>query len=252
MLTKGVVLVVAAGVLLSVGGSWGVVALSADHSSTKPTSAATGAPGLDGSAGKNGTDGKDGSNGTAGLNGYGGQPGARGVAGTQGASGADGTQGATGATGATGVPGAIGATGAIGAPGAVGPTGASGASAPTFSAISPAGIVLLDGVGSTFSTQTAAVPAGPALVGFSVGLQIFGPDFPATCSLVDANDPTIVFATTASSDLGIPPDYSTYAATQVVNLTAPTALMVQCTMTPFTGDPAQYQSLSVYAISFAP
>jgi hypothetical protein len=234
MLTKGVVLVVAAGVLLSVGGSWGVVALSADHSSTEPTSAVTGAPGLDGSAGKNGTDGKDGSNGAAGLNGSGGAAGARGVAGAQGASGA------------------IGAGGADGAQGAVGPTGASGASAPTFSATSPAGLVLLDGVGSTFSTQTAAVPAGPALVGFSVGLQIFGPDFPATCSLVDANDPTIVFATTASSDLGIPPDYSTYAATQVVNLTAPTALTVQCTMTPFDGDPAQYQSLSVYAISFAP
>jgi hypothetical protein len=73
-----------------------------------------------------------------------------------------------------------------------------------------------------------------------------------TCSLVDANNPTTVFATTASLVPGNPPNYSTYAATQVVNLTAPTVLTVQCNMSPFFPDPMQYQSLSVYAISFAP
>ncbi len=226
MLTKGFVLVVVAlGVLLSVGASWGVATLASSHTASAPTSAATGGPGIAGTNGKNGNDGKAGTDGAAGVNGSGGAAGALGL---------------------------VGAQGPAGRQGPAGPTGASGASAPTFSAISANGLTFPLGAVFTFPNQTAAVPTGPALVGFSVGLQTFGPNFPVTCSLVDANNPTTVFATTASLAPGNPPNYSTYAATQVVNLTAPTVLTVQCTMSPFFPDPMQYQSLSVYAISFAP
>jgi len=224
MLTKGVVLVVTAGVLLSVGGSWGVASLAGSHAVPSPSSTVTASPGLVGASGKNGHDGKDGVDGTAGANGYSGSNGARGPAGPQGPAGAQGP---------------------------AGPTGASGASAPTFSAISAVGNAFFSYLPFTFPTQTAAVPAGPALVGFSIGLQASGPPFPVTCSLVNANDPTTVFASTASLAPGQAPAYSTYAATQVVNLTVPTVLAVQCS-TGGLAFPMQYQSLSVYAISFAP
>jgi hypothetical protein len=235
MLTKGFVLVVAAiAIVLSVGASWGVATLASSHRSLAPSSTATGVPGVAGTSGKNGTDGKSGAAGPAGANGSDGAPGARSTAGEQ---------------------GAVGATGAVGPQGPVGATGASGASAPTFSAISANGDTFRGGPNDafTFSTHTAPVPAGPALVGFSVGLQNpVGPPYPVTCSLVDSNSPATVFATTASLTPGNVPAFTTYAATQVVNLPISTSLTVECTQTPAGFPILRYQSLSVYAISFAP
>jgi hypothetical protein len=211
-------------VVLSAGAAWGVTSLASTRTPIAGTAGTSGASGKTGTAGKTGAAGANGTIGVAGENGSDGAAGARGPAGAQGSAGGQGP---------------------------VGPTGASGASAPTFSAISASGLTFPNGVAFTYPTQTAAVPAGPALVGFSVGLQTIGPNFPVTCSLVDANDPTTVFATTASLLPGNAPAYSTYAATQVVNLTVPTVLTVQCIMSPPFPQPMQYQSLSVYAISFA-
>ncbi|MDQ1550889.1 MAG: hypothetical protein QOD50_311 [Actinomycetota bacterium] len=234
MLTKSFVLVVVViGVLVSIGGSWGVATLASNHPATAVTATHSGTPGHAGSDGAAGADGK---NGAAGVNGSGGATGASGHAGSQGTAGAQGTAGTQGPAGTQGS------------------TGPSGASAPTFSAISANGIATSFPFFApfAFATQTAVVPAGPALVGFSVDLQDQFVPFPVTCSLVDAGDPTNVFATTASQDVAGPPSYTTFATTQVVNLLAPTSLTVQCVESPY--DPRQmvYQSLSVYAISFAP
>src|SRR5665213_1690178 len=235
MLTRGFVLVVVAiGVLLSVGGSWGIATLASNHSLGVPTSSATGAAGKAGSNGKNGTAGKDGAAGTPGSNG---------------------TNGATGATAARGLTGAQGLVGAQGLTGAQGPAGPSGASAPTFSATSTAGATIpTPSDAFTFPAQTALVPSGPALVGFSVGIQnVFFAPFPVSCSLVDANDPGTVFATTANLAVADSPSFSTFATTQVVNLTSPTSLAVQCISSPPVLTPFfEYENLSVYAISFAP
>jgi Collagen triple helix repeat (20 copies) len=266
MLTKRFVLVVAVlVVVLSVGGSWGVAALASSHTASAPISSASGSPGTagtngeDGTDGKNGATGKAGSNGTAGARGTQGATGAAGTtgpAGVRGATGSNGTAGTTGPAGSNGTPGATGTAGATGPVGATGPAGpqgpagTSGASAPTFSAISASGVVVpAAGSAFTFSSQTAAVPAGPALVGFSVTLVSV---FPSTviCSLVDANNPATVFATTAGQLL-TPATPSTFATTQAVNLTASTNLTIQCT----SDAPAplfNYQDLSIYAISFAP
>ncbi|MDQ1545317.1 MAG: hypothetical protein QOH69_221 [Actinomycetota bacterium] len=237
MLTKSFVLVVVViGVLVSIGGSWGVATLASNHPATAVTATHSGTPGHAGSDRAAGADGK---NGAAGVNGSGGATGASGHAGSQGTAGAQGTAGTQGPAGTQGTPGS---------------TGPSGASAPTFSAISANGIATSFPFFApfAFATQTAVVPAGPALVGFSVDLQDQFVPFPVTCSLVDAGDPTNVFATTASQDVAGPPSYTTFATTQVVNLLAPTSLTVQCVDSPY--DPRQmvYQSLSVYAISFAP
>jgi hypothetical protein len=255
MLTKSFALILAAIVcVVAIGGSWGVSALTSSHSAVVPSSTSTGSPGTTGTSGSNGEAGANGSAGSTGATG------AKGANGSAGTTGATGTTGASGATGSPGTPGAGGTTGAIGPQGPTGltgpqgiqgPVGASGASAPTFSAISASGLSS-PGPVFAFFTQTAAVPAGPALVGFSVGLSSpFGLGFPVTCSLVDTSNPSTVFATTASLTPGLPPAFSTYAATQVVDLAAPTVLSVQCVMTPSFPPPLQYQSLSVYAISFA-
>jgi hypothetical protein len=70
--------------------------------------------------------------------------------------------------------------------------------------------------------------------------------------LVDAGNPTTVFATTATQNVTNGLSYTTFATTQVVNLLTPTSLTVQCAMNPYDPDPMNYESLSVYAISFAP
>jgi hypothetical protein len=266
MLTKGFVLI---GVLLSVGASWGVATLASSRTASAPTSAATGVPGIAGTNGNNGNDGKAGTDGAAGALGL---VGAQGPAGTNGAAGALGLVGAQGPAGTNGAAGALGPVGAqghagtngaagalglVGAQGPAGPMGPSGASAPTFFATSVQGEI--DTIGYFYlPAQTAAVPAGPALVGFSVALQyapigLPGGYPPVTCSLVDANIPTTVLATSSSLaplDGRAGPDYTNFTASQVVNLTAPTVLAVQCIS--FGSGPIKYQSPSVYAISFAP
>jgi len=161
--------------------------------------------------------------------------------------------GSTSGTAATGATGPQGAQGSPGAAGQAGATGPSGASAPTFSATSASGIVFSTGpFTDTFSTQTVAVPAGPALVGFSVALST---DFPEptsyTCSLIDAGNPATVLATTASIVISGAAGYSTFATTQVVSLAQATPLTVECTSAqPFFFE-LRYESLSIYAISFA-
>jgi hypothetical protein len=241
MLTKGFVLVVAVlVVLLSVGGSWGVAALASSHTASEPTPSASGGPGTTGTNGKDGTDGKNGATGAAGSNG------------TSGSNGTEGAAGAAGARGAAGTTGSTGPAGATGPAGPQGPAGPSGASAPTFSATSVFGTVLpAGGLGFTFPTQTAAVPVGPALVGFSVDLSNDSPaPSTVTCSLVDANNPGTVFASTAGQLLS-PLTSSTFATTQVVDLTVSTNLAIWCT-SDAPGQFFSYQDLSIYAISFAP
>jgi len=62
-----------------------------------------------------------------------------------------------------------------------------------------------------------------------------------------------VFATTAENTVAFPPSFTSYAATQVVDLTSPTSLTVQCTTDPpLFGLTYTYEDLSIYAISFAP
>jgi hypothetical protein len=247
MLTKSFVLVVVAiGVVLSIAGSWGIAALASSHSANVPTSSATGVAGNAGSNGKNGATGETGAAGIPGLDG------ANGAAGTAGARGLSGAQGDAGTNG---VAGALGLTGAQGDTGAQGPAGPSGASAPTFSAtLASGGTLELPSDAFIFPAQTAFVPSGPALVGFSVGLQsIFPVPFPISCSLVDADNPDTVFATTAGLAIAAPPSLSTFATTQVVNLTAPTRLTVQCISSPAFSTPGiGFENLSIYAISFAP
>jgi hypothetical protein len=76
--------------------------------------------------------------------------------------------------------------------------------------------------------------------------------FPSTvtCSLIDANNPGTVFATT-SGQLLPSLTSSTFATTQVVDLAASTNLAIQCT-SDTSGAGFGYQDLSIYAISFAP
>jgi hypothetical protein len=99
--------------------------------------------------------------------------------------------------------------------------------------------------------QTAAVPAGPALVGFSVDIRNnSNAPAPVVCSLVDNNQGT-VFATAAQQALPFGSTFYTFATTQVVNLPTATSLTVQCTSYQ-PGLFFTYQDLSIYAISFAP
>jgi hypothetical protein len=193
-----------------------------------------------------GSDGKTGATGDAGAAGADGKTGPKGESGSTGAAGGNGAPGATGATGATGTNGAAGVTGPPGL------TGPSGASAPTFSATSAGGVAnQTSPVDFEFFAVTALVPAGPTLVGFSVGLTHFAPPSAFTCSLVDAVNPATIFATTASLDVPGAPLYATFATTEVVTLAQATNLTINCTANTPTPDFLYYQSLSVYAISFA-
>ena len=270
MLTKSFVLVaIALGVLLSVGASWGVATLASSHTVSAPYSAATGVPGITGTDGKNGNDGEAGTNGAAGALGpvgaqgpvgiYG-AAGARGAVGAQGPAGTNGAAGALGPVGAQGLAGTNGAAGALGAVGAQGPagaTGSSGASAPTFSAISASGVAF-SGVGGTytgtytFTARTATVPIGKALVGFSVSLIGHGSYslFGGTCSLVDTN--TSRAYARASIPNGPDAQSYTFRDTEFVNLLSPAVLTVKCGI-PYLDpqDRIDYDSMSVYAISFA-
>lgn len=230
-------------VVLSSAASWGVASLASDHV------ARSGSPVAEGNTGATGKSGAVGATGDIGPTGDSGQTGATGAAGKNGASTAVGAAGATGATGPQGPAGDIGPAGPPGA------TGASGASAPSFSATSPSGLAYETFPRTySFETQTRPVPAGPALVGFSVGLSSFdfNLDTSATCSLIDAASPTTVLATTGWFADPLPPYDMTFAATQVVSLSQATILTVECTSQipnrlPF----IEYRSLSIYAISFA-
>ena len=229
MLTKGFVLIVVGlGVLLSVGASWGVATLASSRTVSAPSSAATGVPEIAGTYGKNGNDGKAGTNGA---------PGARGAVGARGPAGTD---------------GAPGAQGAVGAQGLAGTDGAPGASAPTFSALSASGVAFTRPGTYTFPDQTTQVPAGKALVGFSVSLDgrsqnsLYG----TQCLLVNDRTDRVygrVYIPSSANNQNY-----TFAATEFVNLLSPAILAIKCSI-PYLepGDQINYSSLSVFAISFA-
>jgi hypothetical protein len=233
------------------GVSWVVASL--ESSSTKAASAKgdTGSTSRTAATGADGKVGSKGSTGSTGATGTQGPPGTAGLRGATGPTGAPGLSGGPGSTGATGPEGGPGSPGAAGQAGATGP---SGASAPTFSATSASGSA--GSIGPyiySFATQTVAVPAGPALIGFSVGLSSdFYKSELYTCSLIDAGNPSTVLATTASLLVPTAPDYSTFATTQMVSLAQATPLTVECSSTqPLSNAFLYYESLSIYAISFA-
>jgi hypothetical protein len=131
-------------------------------------------------------------------------------------------------------------------------TGTSGLSALTFSATSATGLALYTGSSYHFSTQTSAVPAGPALVGFTVRLSLHKLPLSFTCSLIKQGNPEVIFATSASLLTPVYPSRKTFAAAQVVSLAEATPLMVECRTVGISGDfPLYYESLSIYAISFS-
>jgi hypothetical protein len=217
-------------VVLSAGASLGVTSLASDHSPI------VGATGISGATGKAGVAGKTGSDGTNGADG------------TDGTTGAAGTDGAVGATGATG---ATGAQGPVGPAGPAGPAGTSGTVAVEFTATapdsySPGG----NGNPYTFPAQTALVPAGPALVGFSLGLASGLTQGVVTCSLVDANDPSTIIATAPAPAQPGAGSLPLFTVSQNVVLATATSLTIRCTST---GIPVSlsYAGLSIYAYSFA-
>jgi hypothetical protein len=187
--------------------------------------------------------------------------GSAGTTGANGKNGATGTPGANGATGLTGLVGASGATGLLGrqgiagAMGPAGPAGTSGASAPSFSFVSPGGVASEPGgLGTPFSigSLVAKVPAGTALVGFSVALTADAP-FTSTgfyCQLVD--DVGGVLATSATLNVGSSSTTPVvFATTQVVNLPAATSLSLKCLIPEGYAFGVEYSAASIFAISFA-
>ena len=229
---------------------WGVASatLAASHSKTVAgATGANGSNGKDGSSGKDGANGVDGQAGPAGNDGTNGATGAKGATGATGAKGAD---GATGTSGAAGAPGTPGTPGPVGQQGDVGPAGPSGASAPSFALTSASGTGMMLGIaqayGAPIGLPDAEIPAGPALIGFTVTIADPGGDF-ATCSLIDFNTNQTI-ASAAPMLLSLSP--TTVSMTQVVTLAAPSMLRLECTPM-FSLSATTYTGLSVYAISFA-
>jgi hypothetical protein len=105
-----------------------------------------------------------------------------------------------------------------------------------------------------FAARTAPVPAGWEAVGFSVSLANYNYNTDsASCELVDANHTGTVLATAGSQTLPWMPTFATFASTQIVDLTAATSLMVQCTTDPSnTGPFLAIQYLSIYATPVIP
>jgi hypothetical protein len=222
---------------------WGVASATLASSHPKTAAGASASPGVagaNGSNGKAGANGKDGSDGTDGANG---------AAGSKGATGATGATGPAGAVGAQGSQGSQGVQGTQGLQGEKGDTGASGASAPSFAVTSASGMAIPIFPQQNFGNPIGVpvqIPAGPALVGFTVTITDPFVDF-STCSLVDATT-LVVIASAAPVLLSSTP--TTVSTTQVVTLAAPTTLQLQCGPTVLP-NPDTYTGLSVYAISFA-
>jgi hypothetical protein len=222
---------------------WGVANATLSAARGKSVTGASGATGEDGSNGKDGATGATGPRGATGATGENGS--------------STGTQGQAGAAGAAGLTGAIGARGLTGLQGAPGPAGANGkdgkdgASAPSFATTSASGVgqgILVQTMGVPIGVLPAQIPAGPALVGFTVVLTDFNFDF-STCSLVDTG--TGIAVASAATLLLNPGTATTVSTTQVVTLDGATTLQLQCSgLSP--GLPVTYSGLSVYAISFAP
>ena len=216
---------------------WGVASATLASSHPKTAAGTAGASGAIGSTGSTGTDGTNGKDGSAGTE------------------GADGATGSKGAPGATGAPGQAGAAGPQGLPGVKGDTGdqgttgTSGASAPSFAVTSASGIATLMLPWQNFGDPIGLpvqIPAGPALVGFTVTITDPFLDF-STCSLVDASTNAVI---ASAAPVTLSPTPTTVSTTQVVTLAGPTTLQLQCGLV-INPIPDTYTGLSVYAISFA-
>jgi hypothetical protein len=213
---------------------WGVASATLASSHPKTAAGPSASPGV---AGANGSNGKAGANGKDGS------------AGADGTDGAAGSTGATGATGPAGAAGAQGSQGGQGVQGAKGDTGASGASAPSFAVTSASGTSTLTLPWQSFGDPIGVpvqIPAGPALVGFTVTITDPLFDFP-TCSLVDAISGVVV---ASAAPVTLSPTPTTVSTTQVVTLASPTTLQLKCGPA-FSPLLDTYTGLSVYAISFA-
>lgn len=204
---------------------WGLSSATLAHASASATAGATGAPGTSGTSGATGAKGDTGATGPA---------------------GAKGDTGATGPAGATGATGPRGPQGIQGVPGPAGPTGPAGsnASIPTYSYLSASGLFVADTLPLFGPTMSSTVPAGPALIGFSMSLTgIMGQ---TTCGLYSAGTRSLI---AAASPVAVSPTSVLVSMTQVVTLSSPTNLELVCT-NPFI-DPESYTNLSIYALSFA-
>jgi hypothetical protein len=106
---------------------------------------------------------------------------------------------------------------------------------------------------STCDTQIIDVPAGPAVVAFSVGLSPANPSEPTFCSLVDVVNPATIFVSAVRltfPTIAGQPDYGTIAITRVIDLATPTRPRLSC-FVDFRVSIWNYQWLSIDAISFA-
>ncbi|HMH59420.1 MAG TPA: hypothetical protein VK537_09580 [Galbitalea sp.] len=219
---------------------WSVASATLASADSTTTAGAPGSRGDAGATGSNGTAGANGNDGSAGADGT---DGAAGTKGATGAPGPQGSEGAAGAAGAQGLPGVKGDTGDQGT------TGASGASAPSFAVTSASGIAVPIFPQQNFGNPIGVpvqIPAGPALVGFTVTITDPFFDF-STCSLVDATTNAVI---ASAAPITLSPSPTTVSTTQVVTLAGPTTLQLQCGLI-INPIPDTYTGLSVYAISFA-
>ncbi|HEU0207161.1 MAG TPA: hypothetical protein VFQ74_10795 [Pseudolysinimonas sp.] len=201
---------------------WGLSSAS-QASATRPAAGATGAPGTSGTAGATGP---------------------KGDAGAMGPTGATGDMGATGPTGATGPRGLQGVQGVPGPAGAPGPAG-SNATIPTYSYLSAAGGIQALPFPSGGPFMPSTVPTRPALVGFSMSLT--GGGFgQTTCGLYSLETGDLI---ASAAPVSVSPTPALVALTQVVTLSSPTTLQLECTNPAF--DNESYTNLSMYALSFA-
>jgi len=93
--------------------------------------------------------------------------------------------------------------------------------------------------------MTSTVPAGPALIGFSMSLTSYIGQ--PTCGLYSVETGALIAS--AAPDTAAPGTTATVAMTQVVTLTSPTTLQLGCADSFIDFKP--YTDLSIYALSFA-
>jgi hypothetical protein len=96
----------------------------------------------------------------------------------------------------------------------------------------------------------SVIPAGPALIGFSMSLSTSSPLLPVTtCGLYDSATTTLLAsASPVTLQSGVS---ATIALTQVVTLAANTTLALECSTSSAPIDLTTYSGLSIYGLSFA-
>jgi collagen triple helix repeat protein len=251
MLSRSLVVMFIASVLIATvaGGlvGWGLSAatLASAHG-------AAGAQGDEGAPGATGAAGAAGAKGDAGATGATGATGAKGGTGAAGASGSSAAKGDPGAQGSVGPQGIQGIQGIPGTNGTNGTNGADGtnASIATYSFTSAGGSFPQFPFPFQVAAMTSAIPAGPALIGFSMSLSTASPFSPTTtCGLYDSSTATLL--ATASPVTLQPGISATTALTQVVTLATSTTLALECATPGALPDFTSYSNLSIYGLSFA-